>query len=69
MKTKLSIKAKAIIVVLNKLSRSSGFLLTAILKAANKIPTPNAEKEIGNIAKPKTKTLKELKISMILKIE
>lgn len=56
-------------VVLNKLSRSSGFLLTAILNAANKIPTPSAEKEMGNMAKPKTKTLKELKISMALKIK
>ena len=47
--TKLSIKAKASIVVLNKLSRSSGFRDTAKLNDANKIPTPKAENATGNI--------------------
>lgn len=65
MKTKLSIKANAIIVLLNKPSRSSGLRLTAKLNAANKIPTPKAENATGNIAKPKTKTLNALIITII----
>lgn len=62
-KTKLSIRANAIIVVLNKPSFSSGFLLTAKLNDANRIPTPKDEKAIGNIANPKTNTLNAFKIN------
>ena len=58
MKTNVSTKANAIIVVLNKPSFSSGFLLTAMLYEANKIPTLSAENAIGNIEKLKTIILK-----------
>jgi len=67
-KTKVSIKPKAIIVVLNKVSYSSGFLETAILKEANKIPTLKAEKAIGNIANAKVKILILLIININLTI-
>ena len=57
MNTNVSIKAKPINVVLNIESFSSGFRDTAKLKQANKIPVAKAENAIGNIQKPKTKTL------------
>ena len=57
MKTNVSINPNAIIVVLNNVSYSSGFLETAKLKDANKIPTLKAEKAIGNIANAKVKIL------------
>jgi len=50
-KTKVSIRAKAIIVFPNKLSYSSGFRATARLKDANRTPTPRAAKATGNMAK------------------
>ncbi|KAL4462268.1 hypothetical protein ABPG72_001061 [Tetrahymena utriculariae] len=55
-KIKVSIKAKPIKVLLNKLSVSSGFLDKATLKPANKTPVPKAPKAIGNIQPPITKT-------------
>ena len=54
-KTKVSIKAKPIKVELNKFSFSSGFLATARLYPANKIPVPKTPKAIGNMHPPKTK--------------
>lgn len=65
-KTKVSIKAKPIKVLLNKPSDSSGFLDTAILKPENKIPVPKAPKAIGNIHPPKTRVLTALTNNMFI---
>ena len=56
-KTNVSIKAYPINVVLKIPSASSGFLATAKLYPANKIPVPKAPKAIGNMHPPKTKVL------------
>ena len=56
-KMHVSINANAIIVVLNKFSPSSGFLETAMLYEANKIPILSAAKAIGYIANEKVNIL------------
>lgn len=63
-KTNVSIKANPINVVLKIFSTSSGFLETAKLYEANKIPVPNAPPAIGNIQNPKTKILAANTINM-----
>ena len=57
MKTKVSIKANAIKVVLNKLSASSGFLAALKVYPANKTPVPIAAPARVIIHVPITKIL------------